>query len=83
MARRTLIIGLFVVLAQMATGCHHHKGQYREKHSLRHLQYQPCDCAGSSPIGTAPYFPAEQIPAPKKMPVTGMTTGLSVASPVR
>ena len=76
MARRSLIIGLFVVLAQLAMGCQHGgTGEKRlhRKH-LHHEVAEPCACANSSSSGSLepPILPAESIPAPKKMPATSM-----------
>ena len=66
MARRTLFIGLLVVLAQLAMGCHKHCGGHRAKR-IRHVD--DCSCACSSPIGTVPMLESpEPLPAPKRMP---------------
>lgn len=79
MARRSVIIGLFVVLAQLAMGCNH-CGKFHKKHALKHQQYidpSACSCASPSPVPSfstePPIFPAEQLPIPKKMPATTVT----------
>jgi hypothetical protein len=76
MARRLVIIGLFVALSQLATGCCHICNHLRAKKMAKHHGYgyvDPCSCHGSSPAGIeAPIVPHEPLPIPKKMPATTM-----------
>jgi hypothetical protein len=73
MARRIVIIGLFVVLAQLATGCHLCE-HFRHKHHFKHHDYaDPCSCSCASGTVEAPIIPGESLPAPKKMPSTTMS----------
>lgn len=83
MARRLAVIGLLVVLSQLATGCHicehirakkAYKQAYRGHHGF-HGYVDPCACSCSSPHAAidAPVLPAqESLPIPKKMPATTM-----------
>lgn len=77
MARRILVIALFMVLAPLAMGCHHKHFLFK-KH-LRGGCCEPvadCSCCGSSPLpagAVAPLPVIEPLPAPKRMPSTEMT----------
>jgi len=75
MARRSLVIGLFVVLAQLAMGCHHHKHfLHRHCHDSCCEPVTDCGCYGSYPMQSAAPPVIEPLPAPKKMP-SGELTG--------
>lgn len=78
MARRLGIIGLLVVLAQLATGCHicrhfHAKWHYKHQGYMGHPYADPCACSCASPASIEPPFHGEQLPIPKKMPAATMT----------
>ena len=83
MARRTVIIGLVVVLTQLATGCcccKLHRERKAQRQGMAASIGSPCGCACSSPVNTIPYVPAEPLPAPRKMPAAGVN--FSGAAPV-
>jgi hypothetical protein len=76
MARRIVIIGLFVVLAQLATGCHICE-HFRAKKHFKHHGYgyaDPCSCSCASGTVEAPIIPGDSLPAPKKMPSATMNS---------
>ena len=77
MVRRTLVIGVFVALAQLASGCCCWCEHIKERRAYRHGAAceicAPCGCgstAYASPIIVSPA--TEPIPLPKKMPTAGM-----------
>ena len=73
MARRSLVIGLFVVLVQLAMGCHHHKHFRHRFHNSCCEAVPDCGCCGSSPIQVAAPPVIEPLPTPKRMPSSELT----------
>jgi hypothetical protein len=96
MARRTLVITVLLVLAQLSAGCCCCRREHiRERHALKHgaALGEPCACSCSSPAGAhpvvmpaqpyqpyQPYVPSDAVPTPKKMPAAGV--GLAPAASI-